>query len=269
MCEEKSKAGVIGSVSSSGGFLYSDMSSSGAGGIHAQMVNSMQHAAFEGNPEIFNLSTSMEMIGFNKSFFMKHGNTSNAPGPSSSSSKSPDFYHHNHHQEFVGSDNLNIVGAEPNPWHDQNRIFLDDSNMIRCVFPCEGNERPSQGLSLSLSSTNPSSIGLQPFELRHTNNHHHQQQQQMNNHHHQGLFQLRNSKFLAPAQELLNEFVSLGAKQIDSSHKLKQPSKNKQWDDMDTTGNGSSSRKQALNSLEFIELQKRKAKLLAMLEEVL
>ncbi|PHT81753.1 hypothetical protein T459_14768 [Capsicum annuum] len=42
-----------------------------------------------------------------------------------------------------------------------------DDPSLRCVFPCEGNERPSQGLSLSLCSSNPSSIGLQSFELRH------------------------------------------------------------------------------------------------------
>ncbi|GKD94765.1 hypothetical protein Tco_1374602, partial [Tanacetum coccineum] len=52
---------------------------------------------------------------------------------------------------------------------------LDESSLQRCVLiPCEPNERPSQGLSLSLSSTNPSTIGIQPFELvRPQQQHHH------------------------------------------------------------------------------------------------
>jgi hypothetical protein len=68
---------------------------------------------------------------------------------------------------------------------------------------------------------------------------------------------------MGPTQDLLNEFCSLGTKQGDAlKQKLHKP---KQWDD---DQNGSSSRKQSLQSLEFIELQKRKTKLLSMLEEV-
>ncbi|KAF2313352.1 hypothetical protein GH714_010520 [Hevea brasiliensis] len=85
--------------------------------------------------------------------------------------------------------------------------------------------------------------------------------------HHQGQFQLRNSRYLGPAQELLNEFCSLGTKQTDQPRP--KPHKPKQWDDENgSASSSSSSRKQSLYSLEFMELQKRKTRLLSMLEEV-
>lgn len=257
-----------------------------------------QIQSYESNPDIFNLTTGMEMIGFSKSLQQhSHQNDSNNPavmwksfftttsrppcdtnlGPSSSSSSkmvnesTSGFYPHDQNL-MVGAHDNSASGA----WEESNNnrttslVNIDESS-LRCVFPCEGNERPSQGLSLSLSSSNPSSIGLQSFELRQTMNHnHHQMVQVMHHHHHQGgqFFQLRNSKYLVPAQELLNEFCSLGTKQINDV--AKQSKKNKQWDDFDNNASSSSSsRKQSqLYSLDFIELQKRKTKLLSMLEEV-
>ncbi|XP_043705915.1 homeobox protein BEL1 homolog [Telopea speciosissima] len=157
--------------------------------------------------------------------------------------------------------------------------MVDDSS-LRCVFPCEGNERPSQGLSLSLSSNKPSSIGLQSFELREMTNHHHffgksailqEQQQQVpqdvflgkavaNLHQTQKHFELKSSKYFVPAQELLNEFCNLEIKQTDPSKQ--EPQKTNQWEE------GSSSCKQSLYAPELLELQKRKVKLISMLEEV-
>ncbi|TYJ22518.1 hypothetical protein E1A91_A08G130600v1 [Gossypium mustelinum] len=150
----------------------------------------------------------------------------------------------------------------------------------------------------SLSSNNPSTIGLQSFELRQTTSHsthdqqhdmrfgsnagdgffekapNIQQQQQQTiqsefleeaaNLHHQGQLQVASSKYLVPTQELLNEFCSLGTTQVDASEE-KQIHKTKQCDD---DNGASSSRKQPLYSLNFMELQKRKTKLLSMLEEV-
>ena len=304
--------------SSSAGFCYSDVSSSANPTMQTHLVNQIQ--GFVSDPEMFNLTTGMEMIGFSKnlqqqqqqgdtnalmwkSFFGKPGQH---PGPSSSKTmneSSATFYQHHHEYnnkpDFTSgisetsSENL-ILGAHDSatPWQE-NRLMVDDSS-LRCVFPCEGNERPSQGLSLSLSSANPSSIGLQSFELRQTSHHSHHQQPQpdfvssssregffgksANNAQHmlqdeylsakalslyQGHFVLKNSKYLVPAQELLNEFCSLGTKQSDAA---KQKShKNKQWEE----DNGSGSlRKHSLTSLEFVEMQKRKTKLLSMLEEV-
>jgi len=305
-CEDKS-----GNMVSSAGFCYSDVSSSNPT-IQTHLVNQIQ--GYESNQEIFNLTTGMEMIGFSKNLQQQsdsnsvmwkgfYGKSQSHAGPSSSKTineSTSDFYQHEFNKpDFTtgisetSSENL-IVGAHDNTgaWQE-NRLLVDDS--LRCVFPCEGNERPSQGLSLSLSSSNPSTIGLQSFELRHTNHHNQgeqddmrfiasssrdgfygkssniQQQQMMQDvflgkatNHHEGQFQLRNSKFLAPTQELLNEFCcSLGTKQTDQQ---KQKShKAKQWEE---DNGSSSSRKQALYSLEYMELQKRKTKLLSMLEEV-
>ncbi|KAK3227832.1 hypothetical protein Dsin_007726 [Dipteronia sinensis] len=334
VCEDKSR-----NMISSGSFCYSDVSSGNPTTIHhhhqAHLVNQIQ--GFETNPsEIFNLTTGMEMIGFSKNLQQQHSDNNsvmwkgffnNKHGPSSSSSKTinesttsqHDFYqqhHDHHHHQFnkpdfttgmseTSSENLLVGGHEQNPWHENRTTLLVDDSSLRCVFPCEGNERPSQGLSLSLSSTNPSSIGLQSFELRQTNHHnsHHDQTDDirfMGSSSREGLFfgksptssiqvqqqqmiqdgflgkaesiefQVRNSKYLGPAQDLLNEFCSLGTKQNDALQKLKTTQqKTKQWDDENNiASSSSSSRKQSLHSLEFMELQKRKTKLLSMLDEV-
>ncbi|XP_062026156.1 homeobox protein BEL1 homolog isoform X1 [Rosa rugosa] len=287
--------------SSSVGFCYSDVSSANPTIHHQNQFTNQIQGFDQSNPaEIFNLTTGMEMIGFSKgAFFSKHGG-----GGGPSSSKGADHFYHPHQQEYnttgmseTSSENQNLMESG-GAWHQENsnnRFLVDDSS-LRCVFPCEGNERPSQGLSLSLSSSNPSSIGLQSFELRQTN--HHQDIGGINQSHmilqdgylgkssglgHQsllhenqaaasGLFQLRNSKYLGPAQELLNEFCSLGTKQTDALGVSKHKSnKTKQWEDQDNNNGStsSSSKKQSsLYSLEFVELQKRKTRLLQMLEEV-
>jgi len=305
LCEDKSK-----DMGSSTGLFYSDVSSNSPT-LQPHLMNHIQ--GFVTDPEMFNLTTGMEMIGFSKnlhphsesngvmwkSFF---GKSSQHAGPSSSKTmndSSCNFYNQHEYsnkQDFTSgisetsSENLIVGGAHDSaPWQE-NRLMLDDSS-LRCVFPCEGNERPSQGLSLSLSSTNPSSIGLQSFELRQTNHHQHlsdfvsregyfgksinaQQQQQMLQdgymspnkaaNIYQGHFLIKNSKFLVPAQLLLNEFCSLGTKENDVQ-KQKHSQKNK-WEE--GNNGGGSSKNHSLSSLEFVELQKRKTRLLSMLEEV-
>ncbi|KAE8727300.1 BEL1-like homeodomain protein 4 [Hibiscus syriacus] len=266
LCEDK-----LRNIFSSTGFCYSDVSS-GNSAMQTHMVS--QIPGFESNPEIFNLTTGMDMIGFSKQGFSNKLGNNLSGGPSSSSSKAinestTDFYQHEFHKpEFTtGSENL-LVGPESSPWQES-RLLVDDSS-LRCVFPCEGNERPSQCLSLSLSSSNPTSLGFQSFELRQTSHAHPDGFFEMPaNLHHQRQFQLRSSKYLDPAKELLNEFCSLGIKQCDIS-KQKQIHKGKQWDNDDDDGDdgASSSRKQPLYSLDFSELQRRKTKMLSVLEEV-
>lgn len=155
---------------------------------------------------------------------------------------------------------------------------------------------------LFLSSTNPSTIGIQPFELV-------RQPPQDQHHHHQGYFgkpmnmheqhdmmtdnqdeflrkseniiinmasggaqqyNIRSSRYLVPAQDLLTEFCNLGTKHNDHSKKTKAQRTGHEWQDQDNLNNinASSSKNKPLNSLEFLELQKRKSKLLQMLEEV-
>ncbi|XP_052210627.1 homeobox protein BEL1 homolog isoform X1 [Diospyros lotus] len=272
-------------LASSAGYCYSDVSSHMAN-HHLQ--------SFESNPEIYNLTTGMEIIGFppkslhQQTLFAKAGagagNHDPGGGPPSSSKTINEST-----GEFYGmSDTAEALMVAPDQsavaaWQDQNRLLAYDSSM-RCVFPCEGNERPSQGLSLSLSSTNPSTIRVQSFELRQQDNNIRPDgffgksmniQQQMiqqdhgffgkaSNVHHLGHFQIRNSKYLGPAQELLNEFCNLGTKQTDPKLKIK-PQKTQYWQDENAS---SSSKKQSLYSLDLLELQKRKTKLLSMLEEL-
>ncbi|XP_061355310.1 homeobox protein BEL1 homolog [Gastrolobium bilobum] len=295
-------------MGSSNGFCYSDLSSGNQTIHQTHLVNHIQ--GFVSDPEMFNLTTGMEMIGFSKNLQQQSdtnsvmwksflGKPGQHAGPSSSKTmneSSSNFYHQLEYnkQDFTSgisetsSDNLIIGAHDSSPWHENNRLLVDDSS-LRCVFPCEANERPSQGLSLSLSSTNPSGIGLQSFELRQTSHHQHQpdfvsstsrngfffgkstnsQHQQMLQDDgcfsakaanvYQGHFLLKNSKFLVPAQDLLNEFCSLGTKQNDVQKQKSQ--KNKQLEEDNT-------KKHSLSSLEFVELQKRKTKLLSMLEEV-
>ncbi|KAI3453744.1 hypothetical protein Pfo_010407 [Paulownia fortunei] len=279
------------------GYCYSDASSSGDPNIQIHLVRQLQ--SFEPNPEVYNLTAGMEMIGFPsknmnqqsesnsflwKGFFNKPGNHHHhqqyqVGGPSSPKAinepTSSEFYQNDFSKQHdltgmsdtTTNETLMISPDSSSAWsHHQNRLLVEDPS-LRCVFPCEGNERPSQGLSLSLSSSNPSSIGLQSFELRQNNDFRigpsssrsvniKQQPQVM-----QGQFQIRNSKFLDPAQELLNEFCNLGIKQTDNTSKLKvQKSSEGQYE--------SAIKKQSLHSLDLLELQKRKTKLLQMLEEV-
>ncbi|KAD5316821.1 hypothetical protein E3N88_16767 [Mikania micrantha] len=82
-------------------------------------------------------------------------------------------------------------------------------------------------------------------------------------------YNLRSSRYLVPAQDLLNEFCNLRTKENDRSTKAKTPRTN-QCQDQDNLNdmNADSSKNMPLNSLEFLELQKRKSKLLQMLDEV-
>lgn len=281
VCEEKSR-----------NFCYSSAQN--------HLVNQIQQGGFDSNQEIFNLTTGMEMIGFSKNnpaaggewkelFNKETRSCSNSISKTNMNESTSDFYDQHEFQKPDDHHQFTSSAAGMSEWQ------VDDSSLRSCVFSCEGNERPSQGLSLSLSSANPSGIGLQCFELiRQTShgghdNHHQQdigffgkpsnvhQQQQMIQDGFQlgkagGQFQvLRSSKYLGPAQELLNEFCCLGTKQIHDhdAPSSKQKMKNKQYWADDIDGASSSSRnKQSLYSLDFIELQKRKTKLLSMLEEV-
>uniref|UniRef100_A0A5B6ZEV9 Homeobox domain-containing protein n=1 Tax=Davidia involucrata TaxID=16924 RepID=A0A5B6ZEV9_DAVIN len=235
---------------SSSGYCYSDVSSSNPNIQSAHLVNQFQ--SFESNPEIYNLTTGMKMM-------IGGGTISDTT-----------------------SETLMVAPESTTSWHDQNRLMLVDDSSLRCVVSCEGNiERPtSQGLSLSLSSSNPSTIhGLQQsFDLRQEDERdgfygksmNIQQQQyyhmMQDANIHQAHFQIRNSKYLIPAQELLNEFCNLGTKQNDPP-KIK-PHKTNQWLQDDQNASTSASKNQSLHNLDPLEFQKRKTKLLSMLEEV-
>ncbi|XP_047966804.1 homeobox protein BEL1 homolog [Salvia hispanica] len=141
----------------------------------------------------------------------------------------------------------------------QNILVLEDMYSLNetlmispddpCVFSCEGNERPSQGLSLSLSSSNPSSIGLQAFELRFGPS-----SSRSINFEQPYSHPVNKSKYLIPAQELLSEFCNLAINQ----HQIKPPK----------TDNDEKKPPPPPFSLDLLELHTRKTKLLQMLDEV-
>ncbi|KAI3942573.1 hypothetical protein MKW92_008447 [Papaver armeniacum] len=185
----------------------------------------------------------------------------------------PSISGHHQHNSSWQDHNMDI--------DNNNRLIVDD---IRCLYP--NSEKPSggsQGLSLSLSSNRShernqnqqdgffgrSASGYFPqqqimqdgFHVRNSVNDQTCYQQTNN-------IQLKSSKYLVPAQELLYESCNLGTKQNDDTQQVLQKQKMNQSEDEDG-GSTESSRKQSfLYSLDLLELQKRKTKLISMLEEV-
>ncbi|KAK6158217.1 hypothetical protein DH2020_005531 [Rehmannia glutinosa] len=225
--QDKSRDHIIAST----GYSYSDASPNG---------NQFQN--FGPGPEIYNMSTTgMEnMIGF----------------PISK------INNNNLHQQSAFYQQHDF--SKHQQQHDLSELLVDDDDdndndqSLRCVFPCEGNERPSHGLSLSLNSSNPSSIGLQSFELRQNDDNFRfgpSSSRSVNIQPHYS--HIRSSRYLGPAQELLNEFCNLGVtmKQTDSKMKVQKDEEN-------------SIKTQSFYSLDLLELQRRKTKLLQMLEDV-
>ncbi|KAH9606292.1 hypothetical protein KSS87_019215 [Heliosperma pusillum] len=278
---------------------------------------------YDPNSEMFHhLTSGLEMIGFQPKPL-------NNNDPNDHQSKGSEFFHDDHENRGVGRNNLMGGRMVEDQHHHQVGSFMNDFTLRSCVFPCEGNERPSQGLSLSLSSSNPSSIGVQSFELR-TNNHllNHQrfsnsrdgflgksqsfQQQQefflgrsggssnngtgnssTSNSSSIHFEFVRNSKYVGPVQELLNEFCSLGTQQKQSLMMKNKKKRNKddnldllhddnnddnniingdhQINDVNNASSSSSSRNiyPSLYGLSMLDLQKRKTKLFGMLEEAI
>ncbi|KAG0452963.1 hypothetical protein HPP92_025627 [Vanilla planifolia] len=137
------------------------------------------------------------------------------------------------------------------PWVNTRQLQMDES--MRCLFPVhDAHEQPqSQGLSLSLH--NPEDLHRSLFLPRHTTSAATCQLQNLA--FHGGNHNLKLYKYLIPAQELLGEFCDLGGLR-SSTHKSRGP-----------TGSGAAVNNM-LQNLDILELQKRKAKLLGLLEEV-
>ncbi|KAA8520853.1 hypothetical protein F0562_011526 [Nyssa sinensis] len=246
---------------SSLGYCFPDVESNNPH-IQTHLVNQLQ--SFESNPEIYNLTTGMEMIGFPpknlqqqsdnnsamwKGFFGKSAGNLQPAGPSSSKTineSTSDFYQHEFNTGGGVSDTTSetlMVASDPTSWHDQNRLLVDDSSLSSR----DGFVGKSMNIQQQQHIMQDEFLGKAAINL-----------------HHPGHLQIRNSKFLGPARELLNEFCNLGTKQTDPP-KIK-PQKTTQW--QDENASSSSSKKQSLHALELLELQKRKTKLLSMLEEV-
>lgn len=202
-------------MAASSGYCYSDASSTE-------------------NPQIYNLTAAMEIIGFpSKNLMQSHQSINDFTTNHHSLMVSPDSWNHHHQQQQ----------------QQENRLLVDDPS-FRSVFTGDGNERPTTQGSLSLSLT---SSNLQPFELRQndvgqsSNNSMYRQMMQQQ-------FQIRSSKYLEPAKELLNQLCNLGA----ATEKMK--GKKSCEDD--------AARAPPFAAVDILELQRRKAKLLQMLQEV-
>lgn len=206
------------------GYCYSDASSSD----HHQ------------NPQIYNLTAAMEFIGF----------------------PSKNLINHHQHINDLTANHHETIMVSPLSWNhqQQNRIGVDDPSSVRYVFSAEANERQSQGsLSLSLTSSNPPTTNLQSrfgqSSSSMSENHYRQMMQQQ--------FQIRNSKYLEPAKEFLNQLCNLGT--IASKKKSKESDELHLQDDNNT---GIQPPPPPPFALDFLELQRKKTKLFQMLQEV-
>ncbi|WOL05739.1 hypothetical protein Cni_G14470 [Canna indica] len=174
------------------------------------------------------------------------------------------------------------------PWPPTNRMLVDESS-ARFLFPssCEAGSAPqsvaSSGLSLSLNHAADASHAHHSAAAAYEQPLFHQHQLVHDDHKptdylQHGRFlqpssisnnpyhQLKSSKFLLPARELLNEFCNVEAAESGSSKQ--KASKSKQWAEGGPSSSSTAFNQSLISSLDIHELQGRKAKLLAMLEEV-
>lgn len=230
----------------------------------------MQGYEASGSQELYNLQMRMEMLGFPT----KHNHHLH--------------HHQNHHNpeaswrsaglfprpgsDSPASESL-MVSSDAVAWDQPRQLVVDDS--LRCLFPVHDEEQPSQGLSLSLYNPEPSVVVDAAADYhrsmmfsRSTNSNstvsHHQAGFGFHGPHTTGSVsshKLRLSKYLIPTQELLNEFCDLGG--VKAS---KQKPQTKRFEEGGPSSGSPVSL--TLQNLDILELQKRKAKLLTLLEEV-
>lgn len=205
------------------------------------------------NTDLYGLQTGMEMLGM--------------AAAASNSKNEAQYYQQQQNQQQSGT------SSEFN-----NGIFVDDSS-LRCLFP-------TQPLSLSLCNSIPTPNMV---------NYQHQNQNQQQDHQDgvfinmpQGFYdqQLKSRRYLIPTQELLREFCDiLSSSGLNQKMIMKKKKDNNngggggggnQWVEGGCSSSSSSSwnhyntqQQQALlQSLDILDLQRRKARLFAMLEEV-
>ncbi|XP_019170000.1 PREDICTED: homeobox protein BEL1 homolog [Ipomoea nil] len=248
--EEGEGKGRSSSMVTNTGYWYSD-SAMNTQIQSGHMMSQLQ--SFEPNPEIYNLSSGMEMmVGFPFKNLQAQSDMWK-PVPLS------------HSENMVaGGGGAPVLGG--GGWAVEGN---NNSNEMKVSIT-------QKGLSLSLSSTNPSAIGFNSFDdlrlmaassssSRLNNIQHDEDDRFLGKPENLGhpsqdyFFQIRSSKYLGPAQELLKEFCCVGTTQSD------EPKRKSQWQQDDHT---TSSQNHSLGSLHFLELQKTKSKLLHLLDEV-
>ncbi|KAG8382203.1 hypothetical protein BUALT_Bualt05G0052300 [Buddleja alternifolia] len=205
-------------------YFYSDASSSGNQNIFLN-----QPQILEPNSEIYNLTSSMEIIGFPS----KNQNQNNSVLWKGLFNK---LENHHHHHNQGGATADPSAGKSLNEPISSTEFYQNDQSLM---VSQDWINHPENNRSLLVMDDQLSSMNIR------------------------NQFQIRSSKYLDPAQELLNEFCNLGTKQSDDDRKMKVQKNSDEW--LDENNN---IRKQSLHSLDFLELQKRKSKLLHMLEQV-
>ncbi|KAF3796714.1 Homeobox BEL1-like protein [Nymphaea thermarum] len=256
---------------------YSDFTAIINPGIPQMVGDSLEHPQMLNPTEIFNLQTGMELLSFpakNNSSLRPSDvfkgflavNQPQAKPEQGSSSKPSTTTTTNiayHQQELPGRYQEDLARGS-----SVTSLELTNQGLIingQPDYHHPAQQRQSRhGLSLSLSPHNPSELRVQSFESAAADDLRY------------GLayrgaisrpsfpsqyrsYELKNSKYLPAAQELLYEFCNLGTKRQPSSN-IK---KNKNPSIEDSTPINPS-----LYAVDFLELQKRKCKLVAMLEEV-
>uniref|UniRef100_A0A0D9WKX2 Homeobox domain-containing protein n=1 Tax=Leersia perrieri TaxID=77586 RepID=A0A0D9WKX2_9ORYZ len=172
---------------------------------------------------------------------------------------------HHHFFDFSSPPNAMISSSSSSFDHAAGLLSLhdaaaaDDDHVHVHVRAAGSGPSPWSQQQVSLNLYNPAAAaGAGPF-------HQHQQQiaaapaaMQMQQ---QPLFQLRESKYLGPVKDLLAEFWSL---EIEATNNHTNPKMGKWDDDSSSTSWGNLS----LSSMDLIDLERRKARILSMIEEV-
>ncbi|WOL00006.1 hypothetical protein Cni_G08717 [Canna indica] len=159
------------------------------------------------------------------------------------------FFHH----DLPESSNKNLL---PSTEMEATTWPVDDPSPTSSLFDCQWSKQMNGNLSLSLLNAKPE-VGVSGFmDQRQLKTAYHQQQQLVAP---EQLFQLKNSMYLKPVQELLRECCSIGG--LISSER---PRRTSQWEEREA----SSSWNPSLFSKNHLELHKLKMKLYSMIEEV-
>ncbi|XP_020600024.1 homeobox protein BEL1 homolog [Phalaenopsis equestris] len=232
---------------------------------------SMQGYEASGSQELYNLQTRMEMLEFpSKHHHHQHQHHQNHHNPEASWRSATLFARHGS-DDSPASESL-MVSSDAVAWDQPRQLVVDDS--LRCLFPVHDEEQPNQGLSLSLYNPEPSIVVEAAADYHRSLMFSRAANSNSTVSHQQGFafhgaqtsgsvssHKLRLSKYLIPTQELLSEFCDLGGVKA-----TKQKQHNTRFEEGGPSSD--SPVMHSLQNLDILELQKRKAKLLTLLEEV-
>ncbi|KAJ6808050.1 homeobox protein BEL1-like protein [Iris pallida] len=220
-------------------FAYEDFSS----------ASNTRMQSLEPSHEILSLQAGMEMLGLplkqdSSSTYLEQWRSFATKADTNSS---------------IGQDNFMFGSSEAaaamtNLWQQQQQQngMMGDESSLKCLFPVQGdhNQQLSHGLSLSLHNSESYEEDFSSDAARDAR-------------FFPETYRFKDSMYMVLAQELLNEFCSIGGGFGSSKHKTRKAN---QWEEGGSSS--SASWNLSLFTMDVLELQKRKAMLLSMLEEV-